>query len=134
MRARDFAERLRVANVTLIYSSLIFLEAPQCWKRLYNTGALVPSQRGANLASDRANAFSEANNALQTFLSAFDRKEVRVTKPLMKSATALVAEFNLGSHSAIAIAICRTGVPALAALDRGFKNVEGIELWDGLLT
>lgn len=132
--ARGFAERLRGADVTLIYSSLIFLEAPQCWKRLYNTGALIPSQRGPNLASDRVNAFNEANTALQIFLSAFNRKEVRVTKNLMKSATALVAEFNLGSHDAIAIAISRAGVPDIAALDRGFKNVDGIELWDGLLT
>jgi predicted nucleic acid-binding protein len=132
--ARDFAERLRIANATLIYSSLIFLEAPQCWKRLYNTGALVPSKRGLDLASDRANAFIEANAALQTFLSAFNRKEVRVTKQLMKSATTHVAEFNLGSHDAVAIAISRTGVPDVAALDRGFKNVDGIELWDGMLT
>jgi predicted nucleic acid-binding protein len=132
--ARDFAERLRVANATLIYSSLIFLEAPQCWKRLYNARALVPSLRGADLASDRSNAFTEANTALQMFLSAFNRKEVRVTKSLMKNATALVAEFNLGSHDAIAIAISRTGVPDVAAIDRGFKNVDGIELWDGLLT
>jgi predicted nucleic acid-binding protein len=132
--ARGFAERLRVGNATLIYSSLIFLEAPQCWKRLYNTGVLVPSQRGADLAGDRSSAFSEANAALQTFLSAFNRKEVRVTKSLMKSAAAHVAEFNLGSHDAIAIAISRTGVQDIAALDRGFKNVDGIELWDGLLT
>jgi predicted nucleic acid-binding protein len=132
--ARSFAERLRVANATLIYSSLIFLEAPQCWKRLYNTGALVPSQRSADLASDRVRAFTEANNALQTFLSAFNRKEVRITKDLMKSATAYVAEFNLGSHDAIAVAISRTGIPDVAAVDRGFKSVDGIELWDGLLT
>jgi predicted nucleic acid-binding protein len=132
--ARRFAERLRVADATLIYSSLIFLEAPQCWKRLYNTGALIPAQRGANLASDRINGFNEANTALQTFLSAFNRKEMPVTKDLMKSATGLVAEFNLGSHDAIAIAISRAGVRDVAALDRGFKNVDGIDLWDGLLT
>ena len=132
--ARGFAERLRLADVTLIYSSLIFLEAPQCWRRLYNTGALIPSQRGTNLASDRVNAFSEANTALQTFLSAFNRREVRVTKDLMKSASGLVAEFNLGSHDAIVIAISRARVGDVAALDRGFKSVDGIELWDGLLT
>ena len=132
--ARGFAERLRLADVTLIYSSLIFLEAPQCWRRLYNTGALIPSQRGTNLASDRVNAFSEANTALQTFLSAFNRREVRATKDLMKSASGLVAEFNLGSHDAIVIAISRTRVGDVAALDRGFKSVDGIELWDGLLT
>jgi len=134
IRARDFAQRLRLANAILIYSSLIFLEAPQCWKRLYNKGALVPSKRGSDLASDKASAFIEANTALQTFLSAFNRKEVRVTKQLMKSATLHVAEFNLGSHDAIAIAISRAGVPDIAALDRGFKNVDGIELWDGMLT
>ena len=132
--AHKFAERLRLANVTLIYSSLIFLEAPQCWRHLYKTGALVPSQRGADLASDRANAFTEANTALQTFLSAFNRREVRVTKTLMQRATAHVAEFNLGSHDAIAIAISRAGIPDVAALDRDFRKVYGIELWDGLLT
>lgn len=85
---------------------------------MYNTGALLPSKRGADLANDRASAFTEANTALQTFLSAFNRKEVRVTKQLMKSATAQVAEFNLGSHDAIAVAISRSGVPNVAALDR----------------
>jgi predicted nucleic acid-binding protein len=52
----------------------------------------------------------------------------------MKSATAQVAEFNLGSHDAIAVAISRSGVPNVAALDRGFKKVDGIELRDGMLT
>lgn len=94
----------------------------------------MPFQRGADLASDKASAFTEANAALQTFLSAFNRREVRVTKNLIKSATAHVVEFNLGSHDAIAIAISRAGVPDVAALDRGFKKVNGIELWDGLLT
>jgi predicted nucleic acid-binding protein len=132
--ARDFAERLRRASVILVHSSLVYLEAPQCWKRLYALGVLVPSRRGTDLVSDRANAFSEADDALQTFLAALNRKEVSVTKNLIKRASSYVAEFNLGSHDAISIAISRSGVPNVAAIDRDFKRVDGIELWDGLLT
>jgi predicted nucleic acid-binding protein len=132
--ARDFAERLRRENVTLVYSSLVYLEAPQCWKRLHALGALVPTRRGADPVSDRTNAFAEADSALHTFLAAFNRREVPVTKNLIKSASIYVAEYNLGSHDAISIAISRSGVPDVAAIDRDFKRVDGIELWDGLLT
>jgi predicted nucleic acid-binding protein len=134
--ARDFAEVLRTNNSTLLYSSLIFLEAPQCWRRLFNSGALVPIQRGMDPLTDRINAFAEADAKLIGFLARFRKYEVRITKALMRAANHLVAHYGfLSSHDALAVAVSRdVGIADIAALDRDFKNVDGIELWDGLLT
>ena len=134
--AREFANRLRTANSFLVHSSLIFLEAPQCWRRLFISGALVPTQRGRGVITDRRNAFDEANAALAAFLSHFRRYEVRLSKPRMRSASDLVASYGfLSSHDALAVAISQeVGIADIAALDGDFKNVDGIELWDGILT
>jgi hypothetical protein len=55
--ARAFANRLIQVNCLLLYSLLLFLEAPQCWRRLYRRGILVPSQRSIDPVTDRVNAF-----------------------------------------------------------------------------
>jgi hypothetical protein len=39
-----FADRLRTEQVTLLYSTLLFIEAPQAWRRLYRPGVLPTSQ------------------------------------------------------------------------------------------
>jgi predicted nucleic acid-binding protein len=134
--ARDFAEALRNANSILLYSSLVFLEAPQCWRRLYNKEALVPRQRGMDQLTDRINAFNEANADLLGFLARFRKYEVRITKARMRAANAVVARYGfISSHDALAVAIAHElGITDLAALDADFKNVNGIELWDGFLT
>jgi len=132
--ARDFAERLRKANVPLVYSSLLFIEAPQCWRRLYARGVLRSTQKGIDPISDRINAFGEADVALNNFLAAFDRREIKITKRLMNAASELVARFHLSAHDAIVIAVSiDTGITDIVAIDNGFKRVDGIELWDGLL-
>jgi predicted nucleic acid-binding protein len=131
--ARAFAERIRIANTILVYSSLIFLEAPQCWRRLYKGGALVPNQRGLDEVSDRRNAFVEADRQLGTFLAAFNTRRVSVDRRIMKLGSEMAATYNLSSHDALVVAISwDTGIADIAALDDDFEAVDGIELWDNL--
>jgi hypothetical protein len=81
--ARAFANRLIQANWLLLYSLLLFLEAPQCWRRLYRRGILVPSQRSIDPVMDRVNAFTEANTKLEQFLASFNCNRINVTRSLM---------------------------------------------------
>ncbi len=95
--ARDFADRLRRANLRLVYSLLLFLEAPQCWRRLYARGALVPSHRVHDRTEDRLYAFAEADLALQTFLASYNTQRMPVTRRLLRLASTEVAKHNLRS-------------------------------------
>jgi hypothetical protein len=132
--SRIFADKLLKANSLLLYSSLLYLEAPQCWRRLYKRGLLIPAQKGVDPATDRMNAFIEADTKLEQFLAAFNRHRVNITRPLMRSASASAASYDLNSHDALVIAVLRDlGVPHLAALDQDFRKVDPLELWDGLL-
>jgi predicted nucleic acid-binding protein len=133
--ARRFAERLRAAKAILVHSSLIFLEAPQCWRKLYGRNLLPHSKQSSLTEIDnRIAAFKEAEEALRGFLASFDRYEVPISKNIMKAASGLVAQFNLGSHDAAIVAVARSiHVPDLVALDKGFRRVDNIALWDGLL-
>lgn len=132
--ARRFAERLRQANTSLVYSSLIFLEAPQCWRRLYKRGLLFPARGGIDITPNRLNAFAESDSALENFLAAFNQRQINISRALMRQASAMAARYDLQSHDALVVALARDiGVANLAAIDRGFRVVDGLELWDGLL-
>jgi predicted nucleic acid-binding protein len=132
--ARQFAEVLQQNGTILIYSSLIFLEAPQCWRRLFNAKRL-PVQPGPDILTERKRAFDRANGALTRFLGRFGRYEVGITKPLIKIANSLVAQHGfLSSHDALCVAIAQDfRIPDIAALDRDFQKVPDIDLWDGHL-
>jgi predicted nucleic acid-binding protein len=117
-----------------LYSSLLFLEAPQCWRRLFKRGLLIPTQKGIDLAADRMNAFSEANTKLDQFLAAFNRHRVDIRRPTMHRASAFAASYDLNSHDALVVAVLRDfGVSHLVAIDTDFRQVDPLELWDGLL-
>ncbi len=132
--ARAFADRLRQANSLILYSALIFLEAPQCWRRLYKRRLLIPTQKGVDPIADRISAFSEANTKLEQFLAAFNRHRVNITQSLMRSGSAFAASHDLNSHDALVIAVLRDlGVSNLVAIDTDFRPVDPLELWDGLL-
>jgi predicted nucleic acid-binding protein len=131
--SKSFAERLRNENSVLVYSSLIFLEAPQCWRRLYRRGSLVPGQRGIDQVADRQNAFAEADAQLARFLSTYSTRRVQISRKLLSLASTMAATYNLSSHDALIVAISwYSGVVDIAALDQGFQDVDGIELWDNL--
>ena len=134
-RAITFAGRLRDSNCIVVYSSLIFLEAPQCWRRMYARGALLPDRIESDLTRDRINAFRKADDALNDLLTSFLRRRVAINRPLMRVASRLVATFNLRAHDALVVAVAHAlSVPHIASFDRDFRRVDGIELWDGTLS
>lgn len=93
--AQAFAQSPIAANTQVVYSSLIYLEAPQCWKRLYRRGVLVPAQRSLNdPIADRMSAFSEAEFSLRAFLNAFNGRELTITSELLSAASAIAAEYD----------------------------------------
>ena len=133
-RAMSFAGRLRDSNCIVVYSSLIFIEAPQCWRRMYARGSLVSDHIEGDPISDRINAFRKADGALNDLLTSFLRRRVGINRPLMRVASRLVATFNLKAHDALVVAVAHAlGVPHIASFDRDFRRVDGIELWDGSL-
>ena len=132
--ARDFSERIRLANSLVIYSALLFLEAPQCWRRLYKRGVLIPAQRGLDQTTDRMSAYNEADKKLEQFLAAFNCNQVSITRSLIQKALSFVASYDLTSHDALVVALLRDlGVSHLAAIDSDFRTVDPLHLWDGLL-
>ncbi|MGH7813025.1 MAG: type II toxin-antitoxin system VapC family toxin [Candidatus Binataceae bacterium] len=132
--ARRFAERLRKANSLFVYSSLVFLEAPQCWRRLYRRGLLSPSQGSIDATTNRLNAFAESDATLEEFLAGFNKRRANISRSLLRKASVMAARYDLQSHDALVVALARDiGVSDLAAIDRGFRVVDGLELWDGLL-
>jgi predicted nucleic acid-binding protein len=121
-------------DTRLIFTPLIFVEAPQCWRRLDALGALPSHISVIGLSEDvlRDRAFRLAERALDRFLAAFNRQQIALTRALARIASQAVAKYNLGSHDAVVIAVSRyTHVAHIAALDRDFRRVDGIELWDG---
>ena len=132
--ALDFSQRLRASNCVVVYSSLIFIEAPQCWRRMYARGLFVSNEPSGDVVSDRINAFKKADNLLSELLASFRRRRIAITGRLMSAASRLVAVFNLKAHDALVVAIAREiGIPDIASFDRDFRRVDEIELWDGPL-
>ena len=76
--------------------------------------------------------FAEADLALQTFLASYNTQRMVVTRRLLRLASTEVAKHNLRSHDAAIIAILRdTGITDLVAIDKDFRRVDNLELWDG---
>jgi hypothetical protein len=131
---RAFCDRLQAENTQVIYSSLMFLEAPQCWKKLYKKGALAPKQSCLDPTLDRQQAFSEADAALEGFLSAFNCQRVNITRSLMRSGSAMAALYGLNSHDALVMALLQEfHLTHLAVIDDDFWDIDYLELWDGQL-
>ena len=123
-----------IRGALLIVSSLLYIEAPQCWRRLYKRRVISPNEVGGNVAADRVAAFRKADAALDTFLSGFECREATITKGLMQAASDMVARFDLNAHDALVAALARDlAISHIASLDRDFRRIDGIELWDGLL-
>jgi predicted nucleic acid-binding protein len=123
--ARAFAARLINAGSAVVYSSLLFLEAPQCWRRLYARGGL-PSPRGAT----RLETFRSANEDLRVLLAQFGAVEIATDRAQLDLAVDLCAEYNLRPHDALVVALGQLSeVGDLVSLDRDFRRVDGITLW-----
>jgi predicted nucleic acid-binding protein len=128
---QQFAQRLRRHKTLPVYSSLLFIEAPQCWRRLFRRGIL---SRTPTSIADRIEAFGVADKLLADFLSAFGCQEIAITKTFMSAASRLVAHHDLSAHDALVVAVAQElSVSHIASFDRDFRRLEGIDLWDGLL-
>ena len=101
---------------------------------MFKRGLLIPKHRGIDRAADRMNAFTEADTKLEQFWAAFNPHRVDITRSLMRSGSAFAASYDLNSHDALVVAILSDlGVPNLVAMDKDFRPVDPLELWDGLL-
>jgi predicted nucleic acid-binding protein len=101
---------------------------------LYKRGFLASTQRDLDPIAERISAFREIDLALDTFLAAFNRRRFHITRGLMQKASVMTATYDLQSHDALVVALMRDlGVNSIAAIDRGFRTIDGLELWDGLL-
>lgn len=132
--ARSFCRRLQTENTPVIYSSLMFLEAPQCWKRFYRRGALVPKQPSFDPVLNRENAFREADLELERFLSNFNRQRINITRDLMRLGSKIAARYGMDSHDALVVALLEEfGLSDLGVIDDHFLKIDHLELWDGML-
>jgi predicted nucleic acid-binding protein len=131
-----FANRLIRDDVLIVYSSLLRLEFWHGWARaVRNRGvpraiveqpSLLPEP-----ASERARAFAIGDRYLKDFLAMFRGYEIRIGARVLDEALRLMSLYNLGSHDACMAAIAfRAGVPDLVSLDRKFRRVDGIQLWN----
>jgi predicted nucleic acid-binding protein len=95
---------------------------------------LIPDQPSGNPVTDRVSAFRKADAALDVFLNGFECREAVITRDLMAAASEIVAQFNLNAHDAVVAALARDlRISHIASLDRDFRRIDGIDLWDGLL-
>jgi len=130
-RSSAFARALREAGTVLVLSPLVYLEASQCWRRLFRLGLLQPTEATGDPREDRKTAFQEANRHLNTFLGLFETYTVEFSQELAEVASIHVAEYNLRSHDALFVALSTvTRVSHLVAFDSDFRRVDGLTLWE----
>ncbi len=68
---------------------------------------------------------------VEAMLQPFDWNELSLTSRIRRTAIGYMAGHNLGAHDAVHLASAvAAGVADLASLDRGFRRVEGINLWN----
>jgi predicted nucleic acid-binding protein len=134
-----FAERLLGADVIVVYSALLRLEFWHGWARavrlrgvpqeMLQQPRLVPDP-----GLDRSRAYSTGDRFLKDFLRLFRRYEVRIGVRLLDRALSLMERYNLTSHDACVLAIAfYTDVLDVGSLDRKFRRVDGIQLWNNHL-
>lgn len=129
-RCQKFAQALRDSGTTLVWSPLVFLEAPQCWRKLYRKGALPAEPTSANDTIVQADAFADATAQLRRFLGGYETYEVLLTDDVLDLAARQAGQYNLKSHDSVSVAITSTaGVYDVVALDGKFRRVEHVTLW-----
>ena len=120
----------RDSGTTLVWSPLVFLEAPQCWRKLYRKGALPAKPTSANDTIVQADAFADATAQLRRFLGGYETYEVLLTDDVLDLAARQAGQYNLKSHDSVFVAITSTaGVYDVVALDGKFRRVEHVTLW-----
>lgn len=85
----------------------------------------------ADRARQRERWYKHGDEYLKTFLSLFDRYEVRIGPRLLDRALSLVSRYNLRPHDACVAAIAfHTQVVDVVSLDADFLPVDGLHLWN----
>lgn len=130
-----FAQRLRAGGVRLVVSPLLFLEAPQCWRRLLQKNALPLASAGRYERDGIVRAFQDASALLREFLGEFDRWEIALSEDVLGLANVHAARYDLKSHDALVAAIASTtGVYEVVTMDADFEEVTPLTVWRGEVT
>lgn len=133
---RLFAARLFDAGVAVVYSNLLRVDFWQGWRSAVNARGLPPEVASQpplidDPAVQRQRWYQHGDDYLRTFLSLFDRYEVRIGTRLLDRALRLMAQYNLRSHDACVAAIAlHTEVLDVVSLDADFLPVDGLRLWN----
>ena len=128
-----FARRLLASDVLVVYSQLIRLEVIAGWRNSIRQSRLPAVVRGRQAGALPAleEGYRAGLSLLARFLSAFRRREVRLSIRLQEAAVPYMARHNLRPMDACLVAAAFTaGVPHIASLDRDLRKVDGIELWN----
>ena len=68
---------------------------------------------------------------LENLLAQFEWHEVALAEAVRRDDARLMAEHNLRSYDAVHLASATAvGVPDFASLDRGYRRVDGLQLWN----
>ena len=136
----SFADSLQDAGTIIAYSTLLRLEHLNAWRNLLKKG-LLPPEPGPQLRlelnvaeDDRIHWLRVADILLGKFLAQFRITEIRLNQRVVSLAIELVGRFDLQSYDAVHVASAlHAGCTAIASLDKHFRRVEGIHLWNNRL-
>jgi predicted nucleic acid-binding protein len=68
---------------------------------------------------------------LEALLVQFGWTEIPLTRAVRQLATRNIVRYNLGPHDAVHLASAtEAGITNFASLDRGYRRVEGLHLWN----
>ena len=128
---RRFLRRLAENDTLLVYSELVYVEAPQCWRRLWRRGVLedrVPNVRP--IEERRSGAFVAATSRLRRLLESSRGFAAPLGPELADIAANVSGYYNLGAQDAYLVALSEfLHIPDLVTLDRDFRRVDGLVVW-----
>ncbi|MEX0786140.1 MAG: type II toxin-antitoxin system VapC family toxin [Dehalococcoidia bacterium] len=134
----QFAARLLEGSASIIYTQLLRLEFMSAWQSAIRRRGIPDAMRPrqgrlfGSIEGDRDDLYKLGDDFLADFLSRFNRYEVRLSATLQNNARRLMASYNLRPMDACLVAgAFQTGVQHVASLDRDFRRVDDIDLWNG---
>lgn len=131
-----FATRLFEEGVPIIYCQLLRLEFLSGWqaaikRRGIPLDLMREARRSQRSRPDHERLYRLGDRYLASFLQMFDRYEVRLSARLQDLARRFMAEYGLKPMDACLVASAvRAGVSDIASLDRDFRPVDDIHLWN----
>ena len=129
-KSAAFAQRLREHGTILVYSDLVFLEAPQCWRRLRRRDALTVEDGSGTEEVRWARTFETLSEQVALFLAQFDIWKVALSPDVLALVNIHTSGYDLKSHDAVTVALTTTtGIRDVVSLDNDFQTVEHIRLW-----